>query len=173
MIDWRDGYIRVLGHPLHPILTDFPIALWSLALFWDVLALWRGDGWWQASFWTLVLGLVAALGAALTGLLDSRRIGSEEPAQRTLNLHMLLMGGAVTVVIGNVLVRGGDGDLSSLRAAAAVGCSLAANAAVIAGAWFGGELVFGHAVGVSEGAAPASTRPVDLADSENSGRRSA
>jgi hypothetical protein len=139
MFDWRDGYIRVLGHPLHPILTDFPIALWSLALFWDVLALWRGDGWWQAGFWTLVLGLVAALGAALTGLLDSRRIAHEESAQRTLNLHMLLMGTAVTIVVGNVLVRGGDGDLSGLRAAAAVGGGGAAPAPDVRGAGVGGE----------------------------------
>lgn len=159
MYQRHDRRIRVLGHPLHPILTDFPIALWGLTLVWDLAALWFGSPWWQVGFWTLLGGLAAAVGAALTGLLDARQIQADEPAQRTVNIHMLLMGAAVTIVVGNVLVRGGPGDLSGLQAGAAVLCTLVGNAAVIAGAWFGGELVFHHGVGVAERSAEPSSRP--------------
>jgi uncharacterized membrane protein len=159
MNDGSSRRIQALGHPLHPILTDFPIALWSLVLFWDVLALWLGGPWWEVGFWTLLLGLAAAVGAALTGLLDARQIQPDGPAQRTVNLHMLLMGAAVTIVLTNVLVRGGVGDLSGFKAGAAVLCTLAGNAAVVAGAWFGGELVFHHGVGVSDQAVQPQAQP--------------
>ncbi|HLT20342.1 MAG TPA: DUF2231 domain-containing protein [Thermomicrobiales bacterium] len=159
MLARRDGRFQALGHPLHPILTDFPIALWSLAFLWDVLALWRGGFWWEVSFWTLSLGLAAASGAALTGLLDARRIGPDDSAGRTVNRHMLLMGTATMIFVGNLLVRGGTGELSGMQAAAAVACTLIGNAAVIAGAWFGGELVFSHGVGVAEQPVRIAPRP--------------
>jgi uncharacterized membrane protein len=146
----RAGRLQALGHPLHPILTDFPIALWSLALLWDALALWRGGFWWEVSFWTLSLGLAAAAGAASTGLLDARRIGPDDPAGRTVNRHMLLMGAATMIFVGNLLVRGGTGELAGMQAAVAAACTLLGNATVVAGAWFGGELVFHHGVGVAE-----------------------
>jgi uncharacterized membrane protein len=48
---------RIAGHPLHPALVHFPIALWSATWVWDVLGAStrlaggrRATGaWWRAS----------------------------------------------------------------------------------------------------------------------------
>src|SRR5207247_10754953 len=62
---------RFAGHPLHPAVVHFPVALWSVSLVWDALAAWTGAAtWWHAGFWCLVAGLVMALPAAATGLME-------------------------------------------------------------------------------------------------------
>ena len=39
---------RVAGHPVHPALVHFPVALWSVTWVWDVLGAYTGAAaWWQ------------------------------------------------------------------------------------------------------------------------------
>ncbi|MGQ0568220.1 MAG: DUF2231 domain-containing protein, partial [Armatimonadota bacterium] len=59
-----------LGHPLHPVLTDVPIGAWTVALVLDVLDLVGVDGLRRGSDAAVVVGLVGAAAAALTGLTD-------------------------------------------------------------------------------------------------------
>ena len=33
--------LRALGHPLHAVLSDFPLALLGTSLVWDVIGIWR------------------------------------------------------------------------------------------------------------------------------------
>src|SRR5581483_1529379 len=58
-----------LEHPLHPVFTDVPIGAWTTALALDATA--DGDpGMRRAATFALGVGLVGALGAAVTGLTD-------------------------------------------------------------------------------------------------------
>jgi len=71
------------GHPLHPVITDVPITAWLLTAIFDVIWLiahttWAGYG----GFVTVIVGLLGALGAIVTGLTDwsdtygaERRVG--------------------------------------------------------------------------------------------------
>src|SRR3954452_86548 len=60
-----------LGHPLHPVLTDVPIGAWTTALALDARETASGDeAYGRAADFAIGLGLVAAVGAAVTGLND-------------------------------------------------------------------------------------------------------
>ncbi|MGH9133525.1 MAG: DUF2231 domain-containing protein, partial [Ilumatobacteraceae bacterium] len=79
------------GKPLHPPLTDFPIAAYVLAAVFDVISLIGGsdEGWaqdfWHAGTYTFIGGAAVSVFAALTGFWD--RAKSSEPgtqARRTI-----------------------------------------------------------------------------------------
>src|SRR3954469_813069 len=60
-----------LGHPLHPVLTDVPIGAWTTALALDAKASASSEeSYGQAADFAFGVGLVAAVGAAVTGLND-------------------------------------------------------------------------------------------------------
>ncbi|GIH72645.1 Rieske 2Fe-2S domain-containing protein [Sphaerimonospora thailandensis] len=74
------------GHPLHPALTDVPIGSWTTALVLDTMGAGKGrrerEGYQRAARRAVGLGVVGALGAAVTGLTDwqythdyARRLG--------------------------------------------------------------------------------------------------
>ncbi|WHZ04306.1 hypothetical protein QNH48_06670 [Neobacillus sp. YX16] len=42
----KRGKLRVFGHPVHPVITHFPMALLPVSLFGDLIGVWT-----DASFW--------------------------------------------------------------------------------------------------------------------------
>jgi uncharacterized membrane protein len=130
-------------------LTDVPIALLPLALVWDILAVWQGgDFWWKAAFWTLIVGLIAALPTAVTGFLDYLMLTRDSRAQRTATNHMLVMLTAVAAFAGAAIAQGGPSAASGSRAAVVVGLAAGGTLLTGIGGWLGGELVFRHGIGV-------------------------
>jgi uncharacterized membrane protein len=78
---------RVSAHPLHPLITHFPMALWATSLLWDMLGVWRDDAlWWSFSFWSISVGLIFSFFAMVTGLIDYVKLpqGGAEEAVATL-----------------------------------------------------------------------------------------
>lgn len=140
--------LRVLGHPLHAILSDFPLALLGTSLLWDAVGLWRGEAvWWAISFWTIVLGLSLAVMAAFAGAVDYAAIPQESGALKVALRHMLLMLGATGPYLVSLLLRGGaerpaGGNLVAVLVLEAIGALLLA-----VGGWYGGHLVFHYAIG--------------------------
>jgi uncharacterized membrane protein len=62
---------KIAGHPLHPMLVNFPIAFFVGTLVSDIVYLNNGDMFWfTASYWLLAAGVVMALLAALMGFID-------------------------------------------------------------------------------------------------------
>src|ERR1700674_4420702 len=60
-----------LGHPLHPVITAIPLGAGALALLFDIIYLVKGThGWVSAADVTIFVGLLGALGSALTGYTD-------------------------------------------------------------------------------------------------------
>src|SRR5687768_13771079 len=61
-----------LGHPLHPVITDVPIGAWTITELFDVASVASGGdkGLDTAADISLAAGIVAAGGAAVTGLVD-------------------------------------------------------------------------------------------------------
>src|SRR3954453_11515696 len=60
-----------LGHPLHPVLTDLPIGAWTVGVALDFLDAVQGDENLGAGADAAIgIGVIGALGAAVTGLTD-------------------------------------------------------------------------------------------------------
>jgi uncharacterized membrane protein len=139
---------RIAGHPLHPALVHFPVALWSVTWAWDVLGAWTGsEVWWQTGFWCLVAGTIMALPAAVAGAMDFAALGERHPAERTALRHMMLMGTALAVFIAALVVRAGPLPPAGWRLYAALALSSVGLALLAIGGWYGGRLVYQHGLG--------------------------
>lgn len=137
---------RLGGHPVHPLLVHFPLALWSMTLAWDILGLLQGQmPWWQIGYWSLAAGLVMALPAMATGLIDFAAIGDNPVAERAALRHMTLMGIATCIALANLLLR--HNNTMPHDPIVPLALSALCLALVFAGGWFGGELVYRHGMG--------------------------
>jgi nitrite reductase/ring-hydroxylating ferredoxin subunit/uncharacterized membrane protein len=125
-----------LGHPLHAVLTDAPIGIFTAVILLDVLN--------QriAADVTLVLGVLTMAAAALAGLADYT--DTDETPRTRATLHGTLMVVALLVYLASLAVRAsGPAD----RAVPVV-LSIVGFVIVSAGAYVGGEVayVFGNMI---------------------------
>ena len=118
-----------LGHPLHPVLTDLPIGLWTSATVLDVVG---GRTARPAARRLLGLGLLAAAPTAWTGWADWSALGERE--QRVGVVHASTNALAVVLFASSWLARR-RGDH---RRGQALG--LAATTALGVGGYLGGHL---------------------------------
>jgi nitrite reductase/ring-hydroxylating ferredoxin subunit/uncharacterized membrane protein len=135
------------GHPLHAAITVAPVGAWLLAALFD--AIWlvspRGGGWAaRAAEVAILAGLVAALGAIVTGSADwSDSYGAERSAgllHGALNLFAFIAY-AVSAVLRLVI---GSGESRTAAITGFVGLAI-----VLYAAYLGGELVFDKGTGVN------------------------
>src|SRR6185437_4498190 len=78
-----------LGEPLHVVLTDLPVGAWTTAMVFDALELGLDRREFaKAADTSITLGLVAAMGTALTGLADWSDV--DPPARRIGLIHGLI-----------------------------------------------------------------------------------
>lgn len=128
---------------------------------WDAIGIWTGSAlWWAMSFWTLVVGLIAALPTIVTGFMEYARLSPDSPAEPMATRHLLLTGAAITAFLVSLLVRGApDATLQNARLVGALACSGVGGALLAAGGHLGAVLVFRYGVGVSRPGEPSESRP--------------
>jgi uncharacterized membrane protein len=135
------------GHPIHPMLIPFPIAL-LVATFACDLVFWGTSNtfWAQTAFWSLTAAIVTAAIAALAGLIDffgNSQIRAISDAWK----HMIGNLVAVGLAAVNLWLRY-DGDV----AGAVLPWGLVLSAVVVIlllyTGWKGGELVYHYRVGM-------------------------
>ena len=143
--------LRVLGHPLHPMLSDFPLVFLLLWAVMDVAAIALGLATvWGLARWALVAGVVAAAVTATAGFIDYLGVPQSKPrALKTATAHLAVMVSVVTVALMDLVFRTptlpeGTGRWLELAAAVVVA------GALVVGGWLGGHLVFHYGVGVDE-----------------------
>jgi uncharacterized membrane protein len=130
-----------LGHPLHPVLTDVPVGAWTAAMVIDGLELMSGrEEVGDAADLAIGVGLLGALGAAVTGAADWSETGGK--ARRIGMAHAILNVAATGCYAVSLAMRRGG----SRRAG--IGVSLLGYAIASASAYLGGHLVFAESVGV-------------------------
>jgi uncharacterized membrane protein len=140
----------IAGHPIHPMLIPFPIALWVFSLVADILYLWRDNpGWAWVAFWTLLAGCLGAVAAAIFGIVDYFAIKDKE-VLKTAAWHARLNALAFLLFIASWYLRtdrGSDMVGNSLKIPIAL--SVVGVLVVTVSGWLGGELVFKHGVAVN------------------------
>ncbi|GAA4404439.1 hypothetical protein GCM10023168_17070 [Fodinibacter luteus] len=145
------GVLRadLLGHALHPLLTDLPLGCWTSAVLLDL----RGRPGDRAASRTLVAaGLAAVVPTAVTGLAEWARTGRAE--RRVGAAHAALNGLAAGLFTVSLLARGRGrhrlGTVSALAGAGVVGAS----------GYLGGHLTTARKVGSRD---PAFQVPAEAA----------
>jgi nitrite reductase/ring-hydroxylating ferredoxin subunit/uncharacterized membrane protein len=129
-----------IGHPLHPAITDVPIGAWVIAAIFDIIWLisptsftWAARG----AEVAVAVGILGALGAAVTGLADwSDTYGTE----RRVGLnHAIFNTTALTLYIISFILRllqtSGDSTIAAI-------IGFVGLVSVLYAAYLGGEMVF-------------------------------
>jgi uncharacterized membrane protein len=138
---WRVLRGRWLGHPVHPMLTDVPIGLWTGAVTLDLLG---GRRFRSSADLLIGLGAVAALPTAAAGAADWAE--ASRPARRQGLVHALTNSVALLGFLASLAVRPLDRSRGRRLA-------LLAYTALLAGAYLGGHLTYVEGVGVDRRAA--------------------
>lgn len=140
---------RFMGHPLHPLLVHFPIALFLLSLLLDAVALLidARPVWVQAAFWSLAIGVGMALLAAVPGFVDYFDIRRDHPARRLASTHMTLNLTAVGLYAASLGFRAATlGE--SQTPWVPFGLSLAAFGLICYSGYLGGKMIYEDGVAV-------------------------
>jgi uncharacterized membrane protein len=137
----------IAGHPIHPMLVPFPIALWIFSLASDFIYLFGFGGpvWRDIALYTIVAGVGGGLAAAVPGYLDYRGI-TEPLTAKIAQRHMIINLSLVVLFSINVLLRLSTGP----HAIAPVVLSVVGVAGLAVSGWLGGELVYVKGVGVQD-----------------------
>ncbi|HEY8084694.1 MAG TPA: DUF2231 domain-containing protein [Methylophilaceae bacterium] len=136
-------------HPLHPALVHFPIVCWTLATVGDVISPWWGIRAWWTSGMLLVLGIVMALPAMISGLVEFSQIDEQSAALPVAERHMQLICITWTIYAASLFMRM-DGRHLAQPGLVAIGLSLLGLGFLLSACWFGGRLVYRYRVGVTE-----------------------
>ncbi|WP_088892492.1 DUF2231 domain-containing protein [Leptolyngbya ohadii] len=149
--EYRDSGIvstvAIAGHPLHPLLVTFPIALLSSVFLTDVAYWFTGDSFWaRASIWLIGAGFISGLVAAATGMSDFLRINRVRK-RRAGWIHMIGNIALLALTLVNWLIRLGDNYTSAILPIGIIISTIVAGALAITG-WYGAELIYRHKVAV-------------------------
>jgi uncharacterized membrane protein len=138
------------GHPIHPMLIPFPIALFIFSFVADLIFLWRGNPIWRdyVAFYTMLGGIIGAAAAAVPGLIDWAAL-TDRAAVRVANWHARINVITLVIFVASFYLRTASGASwvpslpmlpFYLSIAGVIGLSIAG--------WLGGQLVFAHGVAV-------------------------
>jgi uncharacterized membrane protein len=151
----------IAGHPIHPMIIPFPIALWVFSLVADVVYLWRGNPVWKdwIAFYTLLAGTIMAAVAAVPGLIDWLSL-KEPEVVKIANWHARLNVIALLVFAGSFYLRtSGGAQLTGDNNTIPLLLSVLGVVLISISGYLGGELVFKHGVAVDRPPETTSDRP--------------
>jgi uncharacterized membrane protein len=149
-------------HPIHPALVTVPIGAWFAAFVGDLAYIGTNDPfWYQFSYWTMFIGLVGALGAAVPGFIDYFTVKMSEAGYRKAKLHMTINLIVVAAYALNLWLRYDGAAMASVapeRWPIAFWLQVLSFATLGVSGWLGGSMAFEHKIGVAEHADSEATR---------------
>ena len=150
--------LTVLGHPVHPALTDLPLGLLPAALLFDLIGLlgrFGGASPWLAGYWCTSAGLLFSAPTAVSGLLDLVAIPREEQRAADLAIwHLCAALCGVGFFVATLVMRPQAAVPAAPLRSWLVALEGAGTLSLLAAGWLGGHLVFHHGVAVERLDAP-------------------
>lgn len=140
----------MFGHPLHPIAVHLPITLLFFGVLIDFASI-KHETWRKAGLVHLVLGVIGAAAAVLTGNFDARGVGSSF----MLDTHRCFANGALIVfaimAVGRIYfkIRYSETNIPTARAATYLVLGVIGVGLLVATGFTGGELVYGQGIGTA------------------------
>ena len=136
---------QIGGHPIHPMLVQFPIVCFILTLVCDVLYTQGHTELATASTWLLIVGLVMGALAAVAGLTDF--LGDKRIQGADAIKHAAANVTAVVLEVVNLVLRLKNPDSIG---STGVWISLVVVLILLYSGWMGGRLVYIHGIGVND-----------------------
>jgi uncharacterized membrane protein len=169
MAEFKSSYLieGLPGHPLHPPLTDATIGTYTFATLAAVLSKIGvadhafAQAWWLA----LVIGLVATVFTATTGLVDWLKITWGSELWKTATLHLSAMLTATVFFLIAALV-GHAGYVDREVTTGGLVLTLIGFVFLTAGGWLGGAVTFVHGMRVLSLPDEATVRAVSPAPTD-------
>jgi uncharacterized membrane protein len=142
------------GKPLHPPLTDVPVAAYILAAAFDVISVLGRDNAWARDFFragtfVFIGGALVSVFAALTGFWDwwkSSEKGTQ--ARRTINAHASIMILVTVLALTDIGLRLSGYDTRAYPTAGVWILSVVIALLVSLGAVYGGSMVYEYGFNV-------------------------
>lgn len=142
------------GKPVHPPLTDFPIAAYLFAAAFDIIAtVGRSESWandfFHAGTYVFIAGAAISVLAALTGFWDWLRSTEKgTQARRTANVHAWSMITVTVLALVDIALRLNVYHTRTYPSVVILVLSIVVAVLVSFGAMFGGTLVYDYGFNV-------------------------
>ena len=138
----------IAGHPIHPMLIPFPLALWVTSFVVDILFYFlRHPTLLVISKFMLAAGCLGALAAAIAGFIDWLAIQNGD-VKKTANWHARLNVIALVVFAISFFLRlGSYSEWVGRKLTIPFLLSLVGVILITISGWLGGELVFRYGIG--------------------------
>ena len=136
------------GHPIHPMLIPFPLALWVTSFVVDILFYFlRHPTLLVVAKFMIAAGCLGAIAAAVPGFIDWLAIKNGD-VKKVANWHARLNVAALVVFAISFFLRlGSYSDLVGRRLTVPFLLSLVGVILISISGWLGGELVFRYGLG--------------------------
>jgi uncharacterized membrane protein len=144
------------AHPTHPMFVHFPTALYPVALGFDIASRVRESPSYTATAVVLLgIGIIASVGAVITGLVDWWGMVRGSTKRRAATRHLLVQSASQLLVLSSFHFQ--LFAMDQPVAMTAIVLLAAGVLLLLAGNWFGGVLVYRMAMRV--GGAREPSRP--------------
>ena len=138
----------IAGHPIHPMLIPFPLALWATSFVVDVLFYFlRHPTLLVIAKFMIAAGCIGAIAAAIPGIIDWLAIRNSD-VKKVANWHARLNITALVVFAISLFLRlGSYSELVGRKLTIPFLLSLVGVILISISGWLGGELAFRYGVG--------------------------
>lgn len=138
----------IAGHPIHPMLVPIAIGGFVISLVFDIVCAASGAAvpnvYSQVAYYAMLAGIVAALAAAIPGLVDL--LSLPEGIRKTALTHMAVNLTVVVLYVVNAWLR--HSNPSELKVP--IWLSVIAILLLLVSGWLGGKMVYEAGVGVHD-----------------------
>lgn len=138
------------GHPVHPMLIPFPLALWTTSFLTDVLFYFRrSTSLPLISKFLLAAGCLGAIAAAIPGIIDWMSIKHKD-VKKIANWHARLNVIALLIFAASLYLRMNSGGVALVGYSLKIPFLLSFVGVILIAisGWLGGSMSFEHGVGV-------------------------